>query len=214
MKKKTIDKFAIITSLLSLFPIIIGVILFNKLPEYIPTHWDFNGNINGYTKKEIFIFAFPAFMATMNLYLHFMLNSDPKNKNKNFILIKFSKIIFPIITNILILISFLISIGYKFDIGIITLIFIGIIFIVMGNYLPKSKRSYTVGIKLPWTLNSDENWKKTHKFAGFLYTIAGIFTLLSIFLPREYGAKISFTLIIIASIASTIYSYILYRKGI
>lgn len=211
---KSIDKFAIITSILALLPMVLGILMMDKLPELIPTHWNLKGEIDGYTKKEYFIFGFPLFMSAMNLYLHFMLNSDPKNKNRNFILIKFSKIILPTMSVFMISTSILVSLGYNINIQKILMIFIGLLLLIMGNYFPKSKQSYTVGIKLPWTLNSEENWKKTHRLAGFLYAISGVISILAALFTNSSITVLPLIAIIVSSIITTIYSYILYKKGI
>ena len=86
-------------------------------------------------------------------------------------------------------------------------IFFSIIFILIGNYLPKCKRNFTVGIKLPWTLYDDDVWMKTHRLGGFLFVISGILILLtSLFLN-----KFSFFVMIITLISLTLYSFIIYN---
>ena len=64
---------------------------------------------------------------------------------------------------------------------------VGIVFVVSGNYLPKSRQNYTIGIKLPWTLADVDNWNKTHRLAGALWIAAGIFVLVRPFLPIRTG---------------------------
>lgn len=89
----------------------------------------------------------------------------------------------------------------------ITKIFVGIVLIVVGNYIPKTRQNYTVGIRTPWTLNNEENWNKTHRFGGKILVISGIMTILSVFIPYLYiFAFILFPLIIV-------YSYWIYRNS-
>ena len=89
-------------------------------------------------------------------------------------------------------------------------VFIGVLFVIIGNYLPKCKQNYTIGIKIPWTLDNEENWNKTHRFAGFLWVVCGVAIMFTgffggvwVFLP------ISFAMVL----APIIYSYLLHRKG-
>ena len=90
---------------------------------------------------------------------------------------------------------------------------VGILFVVIGNYLPKTKQSYTMGIKLPWTLASEENWNRTHRLAGFLWVIGGILLIL-LTLLRLWNTWTFLLVIIPMSVVPMIYSYLLYRKGI
>ena len=57
------------------------------------------------------------------------------------------------------------------DIGMLINILIGVMFVIMGNYMHKIKQNYSVGIKLPWTLNSEENWNRTHRLGSWLFVI-------------------------------------------
>ena len=88
----------------------------------------------------------------------------------------------------------------------------GIVFIVVGNYLPKCKQSYTVGIKLPWTLNDEENWNRTHRMGGKLWVASGIILLLSMLLPASAMVVVVLAVIGVAVFVPTVYSYLLFRE--
>ena len=66
------------------------------------------------------------------------------------------------------------ALGIQINMGMAVSVFIGLLMIGMGNYLPKSKQSYTMGVKLPWTLNSEENWNRTNRLAGWMWMAGGI----------------------------------------
>ena len=83
----------------------------------------------------------------------------------------------------------------------------GMLLVITGNYLPKSKQNYTVGIKLPWTLNSQDNWNKTHRFAGYLWMAGGAFMILTAFLKVNLAIAIVPVIILIAA-APAIYSFL------
>ena len=88
-------------------------------------------------------------------------------------------------------------------------IFVGIVFVVVGNYLPKCRQNYTVGIKLPWTLHDENNWNATHRFAGPVWMAGGVsLTILGIF-----GLELLFAaVLLIIAILPMIYSYLYYKK--
>ena len=91
------------------------------------------------------------------------------------------------------------------------MILVGVVFIIIGNYLPKCRQSYTVGIKLPWTLASEDNWNRTHRMAGGLWMVGGAVVLLMGLTGKAYVAVfLSVTAVMV--LVPTIYSYLLYRK--
>ena len=92
----------------------------------------------------------------------------------------------------------------------ICFVLLGIIFVILGNYLPKAKQNYTFGYKIPWTLNSEENWNKTHRLAGWLMVIAGIILIINAFFLFEWVVMV----LAAVALAPVVYSYILYKKGI
>ena len=104
--------------------------------------------------------------------------------------------------------------GYEIPIERIVPILIGLLFLIIGNYLPRCRRNYTQGIKTPWTLNSDENWRKTHHLAGYLWIFGGLLMMLLAFAP-EIMVKVGVVLLLVLTAGIPfVYSYTLYRKGI
>ena len=90
-------------------------------------------------------------------------------------------------------------------------ILLGVVFIAIGNYMPKCKQNYTIGIKIPWTLASEENWNKTHRLAGWVWVGGGVVMMLAGFFDLFWiimGATAIMVLI------PLIYSFVLHRKGI
>ena len=105
---------------------------------------------------------------------------------------------------------YLIALGYGVRMEVVMPILCGLIFTIIGNYLPKCKQNYTIGIKIPWTLNNEENWNKTHRFAGWMWTFCGI----AIMLTGFFGGFWVFLPIALAMvIVPVVYSYILHRRG-
>ena len=96
---------------------------------------------------------------------------------------------------------------------------IGVMFIGLGNYMPKLKQNYTIGIKVPWTLNSEENWNMTHRMAGKVYVVAGVISiiiaLLNNVLSDEVTIIIFMAVFLVTGIGSVAYSFWLYKvKGL
>lgn len=201
----------IATTAVALIPCLVGLILWNRLPEQVPTHWNFKNQIDGYSSKAILVFGMPFFMAAMQLFLLFMYQNDPKRQNiskKLFYLIAW---ILPVMSVVLTSASYSIAMGFAINIGRLVNIMLGLLFIGVGNYLPKSKQSYTTGLKMPWTLSSEENWNRTHRLAGWLWMLGGLLFLINSFRPSQW---MFFLVLILISGIPGAYSYWLYRKGI
>ncbi len=210
MKNK---KELLVTTLLCLLPMLAGVLVYHRLPETIATHFGFNGEANGWSSRAFTVFGIPAFMAGINLLVQFALNSDPKKQNMSSALRTLSIWTVPLLS---IFVSFMVlgnALGYEIHIETVTPLLIGLIFIAIGNFLPKTKQSYTMGIKLPWTLASEENWNRTHRIAGFLWVLGGIVMILFTLL-HFWSAWLFIVLIIILAFVPCVYSYLLYKKGI
>ena len=90
-------------------------------------------------------------------------------------------------------------------------VFVGLLFLILGNYLPKLRRNRIMGIKLPWTLASEENWTRTHRAAGFTWVAAGLLMLLSALL-RLHGPTVTVVLLALAVGIPVLYSYLYYRR--
>lgn len=190
---------------------IVNLLFYKKMPETLPTHWGFNNKIDGYSSKFTTLITTPLLLIFLNIFSCFMLDNDPKNKDKNNFVITIGKATIPLVMLITFVISVFYGLGKEINVMVIISIFVGFLLILIGNYLPKTKRNYTVGIKLPWTLNSDENWNKTHRLAGYFFILGGIFFLLTPFIGNEYLIFLTFMII---GIIPAIYSFYLYKNGV
>ena len=200
---------SIITSILIL--IIFNILFYDKMPAELPTHWNFQGQADDYSSKFDAMVLTHGFLVVMNIFMCFMLDNDPRNKKQKNFLMTLSKLAMPAIMIVVYTITVMVGLGRDVNVSIIIPLFVGLLFIVIGNYLPKTKRNYTMGIKLPWTLNSDENWRRTHRLGGICFVIIGLCLILSVFLKSEIVFLVP---LFLGSIIPAIYSYYLYTKGI
>lgn len=210
---KVNKKLLVLTTIVCLLPIVAGVILYPQLPDQIATHWGFDNEPNGWSGKAFAVFGLPGLMAALNLILPLALAADPKNQNMSPVLLKICLWTMPVVSVLCSAMTLMYALGYEVNIVQFVPALIGVLFIFIGNYLPKTKQSYTMGIKLPWTLNSEENWNRTHRLGGFLWVLGGVaFIVLSIF--RWWNLYVFFAILFVMVIVPSVYSYLLYRKGI
>jgi len=194
-----------------LIVIIFNALFYNKMPAELPSHWNFQGQVDKYSSKFDAMVMTPGFLTIMNLFLCFMLDNDPKNERQNNFLMTLTKLSMPIMMIVIYVITILAGLGRVVNTSVIISLLMGTLFIAIGNYMPKVKRNYTVGIKLPWTLNSDENWRRTHRLGGICFILMGLCFFATPFVKSEL---IIFIPIAIVLILPMIYSYYLYTKGI
>ncbi len=210
---KVNKKLLVLTTIVCLLPIVAGVILYPQLPDQIATHWGFDNEPDGWSGKAFAVFGLPGMMAALNLILPLALAADPKNQNMSPVLLKICLWTMPVVSVLCSAMTLMYALGYEVNIVQFVPALIGVLFIVIGNYLPKTKQSYTMGIKLPWTLNSEENWNRTHRLGGFLWVLGGVaFIVLSIF--KWWNLYVFFAILFVMVIVPSVYSYLLYRRGI
>ena len=204
-------KILLVTSLITLLPIVAGVVLWNQLPDPMPSHWNAAGEVDGWSSKPFAVFGLPLIMTAALWLCALGTGADPKKANHPDKVVHLVLWIIPILSIVLFTITYAVALGKNVRIELVMPVIIGLIFTIVGNYLPKCKQNYTIGIKIPWTLNSEENWNRTHRFAGRLWTVCGIAIILTGFFG---GFWIFFGVALLMVIAPIVYSYLLHRKGI
>lgn len=208
----------LLSTVLSTF--VIGFILYPRLPDQIPLHWNIHGEVDRYGDKLQSTFLLPG----VNLLLFILLFALPKIDPRKQSYLKFNNVytIFRWIMHIFLAIIYLLTLLHAImgpegvptflDISNIVPFFVSILFIIIGNYLGKIKDNFFVGIRTPWTLSSKEVWFKTHRLAGKLFVLSGILGMIG----SLFNGTISFIMLIgpvmISSVVSIVYSYFAYQK--
>ena len=202
----------LISSIITLLPIPVGLLLYNRLPELVPIHWGADGNADGFAGRTFAVLGMPLILLAIHIIAVFATAHDPRNSEQNPKIMGFTMWIAPIISIFTAAVTYAAAFGYEFSGTIMPCIVIGLIFTVFGNYMPKCRPNSTVGLRVPWTLNSDENWKASHRFTGYVWFICGIACLALVFVPN-FIRIIGMTAIIFAAIVLSIgYSYLYYRR--
>ena len=213
MKKNTmIDKKGlIISSVICLLPIAMSAAVYHKLPEQVATHWGADGLPNGYMPRFWGAFGMPLLLAALNLLVWVALDNDPKRKNASPVVLNFGKWLIPFLSVAVQGFVLYNAVAQPLNPSMAVTLFVGAIFVIIGNYLPKCKQNYTVGIKLPWTLSDEENWNKTHRMAGWLWMAGGLLVMASTFFQAPW---LMVTVMFVMILVPMGYSWWLYRKSI
>ena len=210
MIKKNL-KMLIITSIVILLPILAGVILWDRLPARIPIHWNMAGEVDGWSSRPFAVFGMPLILLAAQWFAVFATATDPKNQNHSKKILHLVFWIIPLIGLVLAAVTYSSAMGKSVRVEALVSALVGLLFVAIGNYLPKCRQSYTIGIKLPWTLSSEENWNRTHRVAGWIWTVGGIGMMVAGFFGLLW-LMLATTLTMV--LIPFIYSYVLHRKGI
>lgn len=201
----------LVSSITILLPILFGLLVWDRLPDKIAIHWGIDGNPDQYASKLFAVVFMPLLLLGVHLLCLLISGFDPKNKGQNK---KVQGLVFWIAPAISIFCAgFVYFDAFKIAFNVVGLciVFLGLMFIVIGNYMPKTKQNYTIGIKVSWALHDEQNWNATHRFAGRLWVVGGILLLPATFLP-EKALPLIFVAILPLAIAPMIYSFVYHKR--
>ena len=197
-------KILIISSIVCLLPILLGLAMWNSLPDVIAIHFDFYGNPDNFAKKGFVVFGRPALMVVLQTFCCFVndLNAHKFGERKKFE--RATKWIIPAMSIVLQIATFGYSVGWNIDIRKVVAMVVGGIFVVIGNYMPKFDRIKNYDL-------DSEKARKVNRFIGYESVVMGVLFLISAFLP-PVSTLICLMLLIPYAIISVIYGIKVARK--
>ncbi len=195
-------------------PFIYLAYLWNDLPNKVPLHWNIEGEIDRYGNKlELLIIPF---LLPLLVYLIFLVvpKIDPKNQlDKMGNKLQTIKFLLTTFMSILALFIIYLSKNQSFTSLNYLVLLIGLLYLIIGNYMKVIKANYFIGIKTPWTLENETVWKKTHQLGGKMWFVGGaIVVICSLILDEPTNFTILLIISGIISIIPIVYSYIIYGK--
>ena len=202
----------IVSSIVTLLPMLVGFAMWNVLPDQMTTHWGMNGEADGFSSKTFAVFVLPLILLAAHWLCIFVTLGDPKNKDQSSKVFAMIMWIIPIVSLVTNGMVYAVSMGSTVGADIGVRVLLGLMFIILGNYLPKCKQNHTIGVKVSWALQNEENWNKTHRFTGRLWVAGGVILLATIFISMEDMMWLFLAVILLLSFVPMLYSYLYYRK--
>jgi len=190
-----------------------GIWLYPLMPESMASHWNFEGQVDGYMPKFWGIFLLPFTSVGLSLLFIVIPRIDPLKSNIE----KFRKyydgyvLLFQAFLFYLYCLTILWNFGITFSLIQLLTPAIGAVFYSSGILIEKVKKNWFIGIRTPWTLSSDVVWDKTHKFGGKLFKVAGLITFLGI-LEEKIAVFFILGPIMVVAVYLIVYSYLEYKK--
>lgn len=207
-KNSTIISFVLIA-----IALIVGLVLYARLPDPMPSHWNAAGEIDGYMSKFWGIFLVPVITIVLVPLFLVIPNIDPLKANIAKFRGVFNWFIVIFVTYMLFVYALTLAaaLGIQFNMTVMLLPVVGLLFIGAGYMMGKARRNFFIGIRTPWTLSSETVWDETHKLGAKMFMLGGLVTIVSAFLG-ENGIWLMLVAMLAAAFVPIIYSYILWRR--
>ena len=203
---------AVVSSVIILLPVLFGLIMWNQLPATMTSHWGADGVADGTATKGFMVFGLPLILLALHWLMLVAETLLQKSKPQNSKIVSMQFFIIPITSLVVNTFIYSVSLGKDWNLFALIPVLVGVLFLYIGNYLPKTIRNRTMGIKLRWTMGNDENWQKTHRLGGKLWFWSGLVIIASALLPTKFTIAAMIAMIAVAILVPTVYSYSIYRK--
>ena len=191
-----------------------GALLYDLLPDRVPSHWNIRGEIDGYSSRFWGAFGIPLLNAGIYVMMLVMPLIDPRRENYR----KFAgayrvfRTVFVVfMTGVYLLVTASVF-GARIPVDRAMMAGISILFLIMGNYMGQIRHNYFVGIKTPWTLANEQVWQKTHRLGGRLWVAAGTLGLIASLISGTWGGLLLGTSLGAATIIPMVYSYVEFKR--
>ncbi|MEI7620000.1 MAG: SdpI family protein [Candidatus Falkowbacteria bacterium] len=187
---------------------------YNNLPEKVASHWNFAGQVDGWSSNTFHGIFFPLLIISLYALLLILPMVDPHKENYQKFLGTYHIFKGLIIATLftVYLSATIFNLGYNINVGVIVATTIGIFMMIMGFYLRDIKENWFIGIKTPWTLSSTEVWEKTHKFGSWLFMFFGLVIIATPHLPAALAIPLFIIGILGVTLGTFLYSYIIFKK--
>jgi uncharacterized membrane protein len=185
----------------------------NIFPDTIATQFDAGGNPIGYSSKAFALLLVPAVNLIIYPILLVLPRIDPRKRNYEMFNDKY-RIIRVVLHTFYTLVFGLLcayALGYKFDMGMIIIYAVLLLFLILGNYLGNIRSNYFIGIRTPWTLSNEEVWRKTHRFTAKLWVAVSLIAMIIYPVVPKHAATVVVFMMVMA-LVPVIYSYVIWKK--
>lgn len=192
----------------------ISIWAYPSLPPQVATHWNLRGTPDDYSSRFVAVAIGPLLVLGITLLFNVLPKFDPRRENYVKFLSTYWLFANAVIVFMLILHGVVIATGLGYSVRIDRLmpLFIGLLFVIIGNYLTRVEPNWFVGIRTPWTLSSDTVWRKTHRTGGWLMVLGGLALASGAFLPGAMLLPLFIVTIVVVAVIPIVQSYVLWKR--
>ncbi|MBO0947841.1 alpha/beta fold hydrolase [Fibrella forsythiae] len=202
--------------LITVLPLMYLASIWSVLPAEVPTHFSAEGQPNAYNSKESLAIGLVVLSAFIYGLLRVLPAIDPRKhlNSASYARIRFTMTLF--VAGLSCVILYIIHAGKTGE--IVSDLILSAVFLLlaaMGNVMLTVPQNYFVGIRTPWALASQENWRKTHRMAGKLWVSVGLAAfVVSLFLPAVAKTGLTVVVVFVLAVVPYVYSYRLFKQGL
>jgi uncharacterized membrane protein len=194
--------------------VVASVVVYPRLPETIPTHWNMAGQPDGWSSRAFGALITPVLLLVIWGFYRVLPAIDPRGANYTkfggaFEAIIDSLMLFMLGMHIVLLRA---ALGHPVQMQRIVPFGVGVLLTVIGNLLPRARPNWFIGIRTPWTLSSDRVWEKTHRLGGRLFVVGGILIAVVSLLWVQWAHAVLITVVLLILAAVLIYSYLEWKR--
>lgn len=184
-----------------------GLAVWNRLPAQMATHWGMDGAADGWSSRASAVFTMPIFIFLLHWLCMVLTMRDPKNQKQSGKILGIVFWICPAVSIFSGWLTYSSALGTSRNPNTLICLLIGVMFVAFGNYLPKCRQNSTIGIKVKWTLEREENWNATHRFGSRLWVIGGLLLMLCALLPEALATYATLIILLPLAALPIAYSY-------
>jgi uncharacterized membrane protein len=194
--------------------IVFTIVVYPRLPEQLPLHWNLQGDIDGFGPRSWGAWLLPALALVVLGFMRLLPRLDPRRENYDKFGPTYDLVIDALVTFLAVLHVIVLgaALGWPIAVTRVMPVVMGLLFIVFGNVLPRARPNWWFGIRTPWTLSNDRVWERTHRVGGYLLVGAGVACMATAFLPASAAGVVTITAIAASAAGSIVYSYFAWKQ--
>ena len=201
--------------LLALLPLVLVAVFYSRLPDQVPMHWGFDGEINRYgSKNELWLTG--ALGPLFALLFQFLPRLDPKRRNYEKFQTYYEAFSLVLVAFIAVMMGVALLESFRpgtLSMGRVVSALVGLLFLFVGNLMGKVKPNFFMGIRNPWTISDPDVWNRAHRLGGGLFFLTGLVTVVSaILLPEPVTFAVLMAGTLLTALIPTVMSYFWYKK--
>jgi uncharacterized membrane protein len=190
--------------------------MYSKLPAEIPSHWGTSGEVNGWMPRVWGVWLMPVVLLAMAVVLPRLPQIDPRRDNYDKFRPSYDLVVDAVMTLLAVLHGAMLGAGAGWPVRMerIAPVLVGVMFVVIGNVMPRARPNWLFGIRTPWTLTNDRVWERTHRIGGMLFVAAGILLAVAAFAAPATFIPVMIVSVATAAVVPVVYSYFAWRQEI
>lgn len=191
-----------------------SALVYSRLPETMPTHWNLSGEVDGWSGRMFGAWMLPVLLAALWGILRFLPRIDPRRASYDRFGPTYHAIIVLVMAFLLCLHAVVLrtALGSPMRMDRLTPLAMGVMMVLVGNLLPRARPNWFVGIRTPWTLSNDRVWEKTHRLGGHIFVLGGIVIVLAALFATPLANAVMIGTVVACAVAVLAYSYLEWRR--